>query len=358
MSIIYRYLNREIFRTFGIVLVAAICIYIAVDFFEKIDDFMEKGIPFSRALLYFLFNIPFVTANVMPIGLFLAILITFGMMSKHNEIIALKSSGISIYSLLWPVLSIGVLFTILLFFVSEVIVPITTTKANQIWLREVRGEVAITTREKNIWIKGNRTIAHIKFYDPVAQTLHGITLNCFDQDFNLIRRIDAKKAVYKNRKWVLQDMMEQHLNSGNDHYRVYFHEQKTEDLGFSPENLRRVIKKADEMNFKELLEFIRQIEAEGYRAANYKVDLQKKIAFPFVCLVLALLGTGLSFRGKITEGLPVVVAYGLGIAFLYWVFNSFCISLGYGEMLPPWVAAWVANVTFAFIGVFMLIQVQ
>ena len=358
MSIIYKYLNREIFYNFGIILVMVICIYVAVDFFEKIDDFMEQGVPFSRAFVYFTLNIPFVISQVMPIGLFLAIMISFGLMSKNNEIIALKSSGISIYSLLWPVLFICVLFTILLFFISEVIVPITASKANQIWLREVRKEVALMTREKNIWIKGTRMITHIRYYDSATQTLKGIAANYFDKDFRLIRRIDAKKAVYRNGNWVLQNIMEQRLNASTNDYGVSFFDQKVEMLDFSPENLKRVMKKSDEMSFKELLGYIRQIESEGYEATNYRVDLQDKIAFPFVCILLGLLGTGLSFRGKISEGLPVVVAYGLGIAFLYWIFHSFCVSLGYGEMLPTWLAVWIANITFFFIGMFTLLHVE
>jgi lipopolysaccharide export system permease protein len=188
--------------------------------------------------------------------------------------------------------------------------------------------------------------------------LHGIAVNCFDKDFNLIRRVHAKEAVYKNGDWVLLNIMEQQLDLKTNHYGVTFHEHKSESLNFSPENLRRVMKKSNEMSFRELFDYIRQVEAEGYEATNYRVDLQEKIAFPFVCVVLGLLGTGLSFRGKISEGLSVVVAYGLGIAFLYWIFHSFCVSLGYGEMLPPWIAVWIANLTFLFIGMFALIHVE
>ena len=104
MSIIYNYLNREIFKNFGIIVVVVVGIYVAVDFFEKIDDFMEAALPFSRAVTFFIYNIPFVVAQILPVGLFLSILIVFCLMSKSNEIIALRSSGISIYYLLWPLL--------------------------------------------------------------------------------------------------------------------------------------------------------------------------------------------------------------------------------------------------------------
>jgi len=358
MSIIYKYLNREIFKNFGIILMVVVCIYIAVDFFEKIDDFMEAGLPFSRAAWFFIYNIPFVTAQIMPVGLFLAILVVFGMMSKNNEIVALKSSGISIYALLWPVVSVGVLFTILLFFLSEVIVPISTSRANEIWLREVRKEPAVNTREKNVWIKGNRTITHVTYYNFAEKSLHGISLNRFDRDFNLVRRVDAKKGVFKNGRWVLQQGMVQTFDQKTGEYRIDFFEDQAEELDFLPEDLKRVMRKSQEMSFKELFNYIKKVEAEGYDATVYRIDLQAKIAFPFVCIILCVLGTGLSNRGRMREGLPVVVAYGLGIIFLYWIFHSFCVSLGYGEMLPPLIAVWTANAVALCAGILILVVAE
>ena len=354
MSIIYNYVNREIFKNFCVIVVVVISIYVAVDFFEKIDDFMEAGLPFSRVLSFFFYNIPFVVAQIVPVGLFLSILIVFCIMSKSNEIIALRSSGISIYYFLLPLLSIGVLFTILLFFLSEVVVPFTTSKANKIWLSEVRKERLYTTREKNVWIKGNRKITHIKYYDATNRSLHGISINYFDKDFNLIRRVDAKEALFEKEKWVLTNSMVQTLNIDTRSYKVTFNDKEVEPLDFSPEDMKRAMKKSVEMSFKELLSYIRKVEAEGYDATVYRVDLQAKIAFPFICIILCMLGIGISVRGKMSEGIPLVVAYGLGIVFFYWIFNSFCISLGYGEVLPAWVAVWVANFTFLCFSLYML----
>ena len=96
MPIINKYLIREVLKYQIVILVMVIGIYIAVDFFEKIDDFLEKGLPFSKALSFFLYKTPFIVAQITPVGLLLAVLVVFGLMNKNNEIIALKSGGISI----------------------------------------------------------------------------------------------------------------------------------------------------------------------------------------------------------------------------------------------------------------------
>lgn len=335
MSIIYKYLTAQILKYFGIVMTFVIGVYLAVDFFEKIDDFMEAGLPLSKVFVFFLFKIPFIVAQIIPVCILLAVLIVFGLMTRNNEIVALKSAGVRIYYLLKPVLIIGLFFSIILFFLFEVIVPITMAKTNQIWLREVRKESVVISKEKNIWIKGNRMITHAKYYNPTEKTLFGVTLNQFDEDFRLIRRVDAKKGVYRQGKWLLHEAMEQKLNKENMNYDVTFHVKRVEKLNFLPDDLERVIKKSEEMTFNELLAYIKKVEAEGYDARIYRVDLYAKTAFPFVCILMCMAGTGIAVRGKIKDGLPVVIAYGIGIAFFTGFFIVFAYRSDMGKCCRP-----------------------
>ena len=356
MSIIHKYLTREIFKCLFFVLAVVVSIYVAVDFFEKIDNFMEAGLPFSRIFVFITFKIPFIIAQIIPVCIMLSVIVVFGLMTKNNELIALKCSGVNIYYLLKPVLIVGLILSLLLFFISEVIVPITMGRANEIWLKEVKKESAVISKEKNIWIKGKRLITHITYYNPAEKAIFGISINAFDEDFRLVRRLDAKKGLFKDGQWFLYEIIEQNFNKENGQHIIKLHEEKVEELDFLPEDLKRIIKKSEEMSFNELFNYIKKVEAEGYEATIYRVDLYAKIAFPFVCLIMCLIGAEIAFKSKIKEGIPVNVACGIGIAFLYWIFYSFCVSLGYGEMLPPLVAAWSANLIFSCFGILILLN--
>jgi lipopolysaccharide export system permease protein len=149
--------------------------------------------------------------------------------------------------------------------------------------------------------------------------------------------------------------MEQTL-AEDGRYRTEFVANRLQPLDFIPEDLSRVIKKSEEMSFKELMQYIRKIEDEGYDATAHRVDLYAKFSFPLVCIILCIVGAGIAFRSKLKEGLPVSITYGIGTAFLYWIFHSFCVSLGYGEMLPPVVAVGTANVVFLCIGFMILLN--
>jgi lipopolysaccharide export system permease protein len=358
MSILSRYLTFEILKYFGLMLAMVVGVYLAVECIEKIDNFMDDQMPIPMMVRFFLYKTPFIVAQITPVGLLLAILIVFGLMSKHHEIIALQSGGISIYDLVRPVVLIGAVFSLLLFVVAELVVPLTMERANRIRRLGVDQKMLVTAQGTNIWLKGPGTINYIAYYNPKDHSIKGVRLNFFDERFNLARRVDARQGYFEAGQWVLSGIMEQVRDRNTGTYQVHLHEELRESLDLAPADLQRVAKKSEEMGFFELKQFVRKVEAEGYDATVYRVDLYAKVAFPAICLIMSLLGTGLAARGKLTEGLPLSITYGLGLAFTYWVFYSFCLSLGYSGMLPPLLAAWTANFMFLCIGLMALLHAE
>ena len=173
MTIIDRYISREIIKYFCLVLFAVAMIYLAVDFFQKVDNFIMAEVPLIRMISYFLLKLPLVISQLTPICILLTVLITFGLMNKNNELIALKSGGVSVYFLLRPVFVIGVVSSICLFILAEVIVPVSISKANKIWLQEVKKKSLLTSRQKNIWFKGTRSIYTLVRSVENIVTYHG-----------------------------------------------------------------------------------------------------------------------------------------------------------------------------------------
>ena len=360
LTIINRYVSIELIKIFLIILFAVVSIFLAVDFFEKIDDFLEAGLPVKRFLLYTQYQIPMVISQITPVALLLSVLIVFGLMNKNNELIALRSSGVSSFYLLRPILGLSVIVTIGLFFLADVVVPLSASKANKIWLQEVRKKTVTTSRNKNIWIKGNRSIAHIRYFNPADRTISGITLYFFDEQFRLHRRVDAARGAFEAKQWVFYDLMVQTFANSQDRteYDIQHFDSRVEPLKYVPEELKKVVKKSEEMNFFEMLDYVRRVQAEGYDATNYIVDLYAKLAFPFVCIIMSLMAAGFAFRRRMREGIAISIAYGIGVIFLYWSLHSFSMSLGYGGRLPPLLAAWLANIVFSVLTIITLTRIQ
>ena len=356
MTILFRYVTREILVCFAIVLVTVLSIYIAIEFIEKIDNFMERGLPVSRCVVFLLYKLPFMFVQIGPVGFLLSILVALGLMSKNNEVIALKSCGIGKSRLLKPILMLGFICCGLLFAVSEFIAPVFMDNANKIWLQEVRRKKIYATKTNDIWMRSSRQIIHIQQYFPKKKLLSGITIHTFDEHFQLIERVDAQSGVYKTGQWHLEDVHHQLFGEGAEVRQAETKKHLAATIDLNPEDLSQAAKRSDEMGLAELGRYIEKVEREGYGATHYRVDYHSKIAASFVCMFLSVLGAGIGLRGKLREGLPVSITYGLCIAFLYWIFNSFCLSLGYAEVMPPVVAAWVANLVFSCVAGFLLLK--
>jgi lipopolysaccharide export system permease protein len=358
MTILDRYLAKEVLKCFVIVLAVVLGLFVIVEFFNKADNFMEAGLSISRLIRYLQLKLPQIIVQITPIGILLAVLVALGLMNKNNEIIALKSGGGSVYFLLRAILAIAVLLGIVLFFLSEIVVPITISRANRIWLIEVKKKPALATRQKNIWIKGNRTIYFIKYFNPQNQSISGVTLNYFDKEFKLSKRVDAVSALYQNDQWTFYDIMEQEFNAESKTYDVRFYPHRAEKVDILPEDLKRVFKKSEEMNIAELFSYIQEVESEGYDATAFRVDLHARFAFPVLAVIVCIIGIGIAAKRKGREGPSGSIALGAVMVFLYWVLHSFCQSLGYGGLLPPFIAAWISNIIFSCYAVFILINAE
>lgn len=367
MFIISRYITREIARYFGLILVVVLGLYLTVDFIEKIDNFLEARVPFTHIFEYFIYKLPLIVVQITPLGILLAVLITFGLMAKNNELTALRSSGISLISLTGPILRCGIVAALSLILVAEIIAPLTVSTANRIWMQEVRGKNLTTTRQNDVWLKSDRAIFHFKYFsmikDPMGITLQesiptaaGITVHLFDDRFQLVERIDAKSGVYQQDGWLLENGMIQQRDPATGQMQVAMFAKRKYSIDLGLEDLVHAAPQTDEMSFLQLYRYARKVAAEGYDATRYRVDLHAKIAFPFLCVILTLMGAGLAARGKIRDGLAISITYGIGIAFVYWIVFGFCLSLGYAGMLPPVIAAWGVNFIFLCLAGYLLIS--
>ncbi len=334
------------FKYFLMILGMVIAIYLAIDFFGRIDNFISAQARPLYAFAYFFYKIPLIVSQITPVSVLLSVLIVLGLMSKNNEIVALKSSGISAYYLLKPLVIIGLSLSLVLFVFSEAVVPISVAGSNRVLKKKVEHETLVTLKSKDIWIRGQDSFTHISYYNPSEQTIHGVSIVFFDQGFDLTRRINAERGVFREGQWVLYGCMIQQMPKPPDEPKTLFCNEKIIPLELTPSDLKQVELKSEEMSFAGMLRYIQKVESQGYDATKYRVDLYAKTAFPMVCFIMVLVGSGIALRGRTREGMVASFAYSIVTALVYWSVYSFCLSLGYGSLLPPLAAAWMTNLIF------------
>ncbi len=356
MAIVHRYIVFTFMKYFAIVMVTVVIIYLAIDVFAGVDRFLASPVSNYDTALYYIYKIPLVVSELAPVAVLLGVLAVFGLMSRNNEIVALKSGGISMFYLLKPVVALGVVFAAALFLFSEVAVPVSIFKSNEIDAQRRGGDQRSSlSARQDIWIRHADGLAHAKYFHPREEVIFGVSLYFLDDDYKLARRIDARRAEYRDGRWVFYDSMIQHLERPDMDIRIDHREETPLELDLEPSDFQRMVVESEEMSITDLHRYIKRVEREGYDATDYRVDFYGKTAFPFVCLIMAVMGAGIVLLGKTKDIMLSGFAYGIVFGFAYWFIYSFSLSMGYGGLMPPLLAAWAANILYGLgVGLMLL----
>ena len=309
MTVLDRYITREFILTFLFVLLAFLCLYMVVDFFERIRMFLEQQRrPCPDRLLPPLHS-AFRRGHDDAGMRLLAALITFGLFSRNHEIVAMKANGISLYRIARPVLAFGLVVCGLIFLLNEYVTPAANWHAEYIKYVEVQKKKEWGAfKENQIWYKSQNAIYNFKLFAPAENRLKGVTISYLDARFSLLSRIDAREALWKGDRWELRDVLRTTF-AGKDFPVIERLPTLAVDIAEKPEDFLVVQKSADQMGFRELRKYIRKLRQEGYDATRYETDLHGKIAFVFVSLILALIGVVFPMRSERSGG----IARGIGM---------------------------------------------
>jgi lipopolysaccharide export system permease protein len=355
MAYLHKYWLKEFLKFFFSIQLLIMVLFVFIDYLSRMDNFLESDLSLIEGLGYILLKVPLTFVQSTPASILLASIGIFGLMNKNNELLAIKSSGISGYSFIKPAVLIGVVLGLLMFILGETVIPVSMTKANYIKYTIIKKKHILSSSRKDVWIKSEQRLIHINFFDPVNKSVAGISVTSLSENFELISRIDAEKAFYKAGEWILENVLEQvHAENSMD-YAVNFYDKKQFNLNIKPDDLVEITKKSDEMGFFELKNYVNKVEKEGYDATPYKADLIAKTALPFICIIMVLTGASTGMRAFAKQNIPAAIAVGVMIAFMYWTMYGFCLSLGYGGILPPIISAWITNIFFlSFAALYLL----
>jgi lipopolysaccharide export system permease protein len=358
MTILDRYVTKEFARLFLLVLALFTSLFMIVEFFERIRMFLSNNASLTQILSYFFFMIPMMISQTLPATALLAALLTFSTLARNSEVLAMKANGISLYRTSLPVFIASLLICIFAFLNSELVTPYSNQKADNIVYVEVQKREPLGTFKQNqLWYRGQNGIYNFRLFDPKTNIIQGITINYLDNNFTLTGRIDAEKAEWKDNKWVFYNLMITRF--GGEFPSLEWASSKMIDLPETPADFNLVQKEAEKMGFVELKNYIAKLQAEGYDATRYLVDMHGKIAFNLVIIILITIGISFSLiRTERSGGVMQSIGVGIIIGFSYWIVHAFSMSLGRSGSIPPALSAWFANMLFGIASVIMFLRVK
>jgi lipopolysaccharide export system permease protein len=358
MKILSRHIFGEFIRIFLTILAGILIVYLCMDFLQKADRFISHNANIRQVLFYFLYSIPAMAASSLPIAALIAALLSLGNLSRHNEIIAMRAGGMSLAAIIAPVIFGGLLVSCFAFVNNEFIMPVYTARANHIKNVEIEKKPQpVVFQQRKLWLRGpDNSIANIDLVSPDRNEMLGINIYKMTSTYTVRERITAESLLWENGAWRIKNGRKFTITGVGIEARPA--DGEIFNLVGSPSDLGMIAKTSEEMSFAELWDYVHRLKMSGYKAAKHEVELHSKLAFPLSSLLMVLIATPLSLQKVRSGGFGKGIALAVLIAFIYWALLSIGSALGRSGVLPPFEAAWLANVLFAAASVYILFRMQ
>jgi lipopolysaccharide export system permease protein len=353
---LFLYVFRDFVKYVVGTLVLCVFLFVLFDFIHKTTKYFAQYKPSSDLVLQlYLYQLPTHMSQALPIASLLASVITMVLLSRSNEITAMRAAGMGPLRIGLPLAVGGLLLSCIAYVVNERVIPKTSHKLHYIQDVQIEGGQAAEVASHTRWQRRGNLVVSFRDYDIPAQRIIGLNIVDVKSSFQPDKIIEAASAKYSaaGDLWDAEDIL---ITYFSDSGAIDFSEHRksmTIRLNIDPKKLMRDRRTPEEMSIKELKEVIARGERNGSDTLAYQVDLQVKLAYPLAAFVVSLIGLKFGYRSERTTetARSILLAFLIGIS--YWfVLNAFK-ALGKRGTIPPFLAGWFADVF-----IFAVVMVQ
>lgn len=358
MSILSRYIAVAWLRLLALCLCSFVAVYLILDMMDKIPRFIRAGGAASDMIVFFIYKLPEMIGQTASFSILMATLLTLGLLSRNSEIIAMRSCGVSLFRISLPMLALGLVASLLLLVNAELIVPKSYANMEQVERVAIKKQgVNAVFKRNNIWFRSDSMILQAQVFEAKEKMLKGIIIWTVDALMNPLGRIDAESAEFKNDNWVLKNAIVKDFSKGTG-----FTSQSVPSMEIALklriDDLKVLDNNADNLSYYKLKEYSDNLRNGGYQAFRYLTMMHSKLSAPFAAFVMVVLGIPFALKNSRSGGIALGIGASVGIGFAYFVVNAVLLSYGRSGVLPPFVAAWGANLIFVLGGVWVSMTVK
>lgn len=348
--IIYNFLSK-----FFSTMIGFIVVFTAVDIIDNLDRFSNYNLSNQEIIDYYYYTFPWFISLALPMSLLLSAIFCFIILQKNHEVTALKASGISIRRISIPILTMGVFFSLFSFLFDNSVVSNSLSKRYSIEKKLKPRKAKNISRKNDIYYHLDDTFLGIKRFNFHTNIGKNITIQK-SKGPDIISRIDAEKMIWNNeeKKWRLMNYKIRKWEKNSlKHYSSLDTLIKIKDI--NPSIIKKDNINPDEMSYWELSAFIEKLKNKGLSFNRWSVKKHFKTAFACSPLIMILFGIALSIqkpRSNYANGIGLSII----VIFLYYLMIKFGQSLGYNNILNPFISVWIVNIVFLSFGTHLFIK--
>ena len=350
-----QYISRMYLRVVALAFLALVGLFYISTFIDASDKLFKGTANGTMIMSLLVYRTPQFVYFVIPIATLLSVLVTFGLISRTSELTVMKACGISLYRVALPIVLLSLLFSATLFALDQEILARANRRATAID-DQIRGRPPKTFNPLNRrWIIGrDGSIYHYGYFDPRRETLTSLSVyRLAPNAWRLASQTYAATAEYHG-GWTGVNGWIQDLTADAVKWRTFTRESLPLE---APDYFKTEDAEADLMTVAQLRRTVRELAATGANVVPQQVDLQRKLAFPFVTFVMTLLAVPF---GVTTGRRGALYGIGLGIvlALSYWLVMSVFVAVGKAGLLHPILAAWTPNIIVSASAIYLLLTAK
>ena len=353
-----RYVLGTFLRVLTISFLTGVVVYLVFDLADNFNRFLDSEAPSAFIVEYYQLKTFSIVYQIAPIIVLVATLISFGLLARTNEIIACKALGMSLYRLAIPVILAAAVVAALCGVLQSEVLAASNERAAEL-KAAIKGQQPIQRRADRRWLfgKGN-FLYNYAYFDEERSQLHRLQIFKFDDEYRLTDRLWAQRTTHAGDGWwTLSRGWARSYEGQRETAFVRFDEPVKYQLAQGPDYFHGGLRKPEEMDYRELADYIRDLEASGQQVPQLRVALHNKIAYPVITLVMALVALPFAFQLE-RQGALYGIGLSLVLGVVLMIFLSVFAALGENAILPPIVAVWSPAAIFAIFSLYLFLGVR
>ena len=353
------YVARQYLRILAMTIVGMLGLFYISTFIDLSDKLFKGQTSLLRIGEFLMWSTPQFLSYIIALSVLLSALVTVGLLTKNSELIVMRACGVSLYRTAVPMVAFALVGSAMLFMMEESVLAVANQRAERLRFEIRTGTPQAFGVLNRKWIVGSHgEVFHYQVYDPKNRELNNLSVFQFDQQTNrLVSRLFAQRARFNQEAnhWYLDEGWNRTFDAnGIGEYERY--EGWTRPFE-PPDYFVTEAREPDLMNFGQLRAYIHELRASGYNVLDHEVGLHRKIAFPFVTLVMTLIAVPFAVTtGR--RGAMYGIGVGIVLALVYWTMISVFAAFGQGGLIDPMLAAWAPNLVFGAAAAYLLLTVR
>jgi len=355
------YMVRGILFHFLLLLASFLLLFELFNLLDLIDEIAQNQVGWDVVGTYLWYLLPQALYWMTPLSALLAVLVELGLLSKRNELIAIKAAGISLYRIAAPALALGLLLALGLFALDYHYLPASNQRQEAL-RNQIRGRPPQTVYQpQRKWVIGRgQRVFHYRLFDARANLFGQLSILQLDPErFTLQRRIFARQAHWEPAlaTWILIDGWKREFDGNRTVAFEAFPVASFPEINEPPDYFKREVLQSSQMNFRQLRRYLSDLRQAGFEVSSFAVEYYRKFAFPLTTFVMMLLAFPYGVRfGR--RGALGGVAAGIALGLSYWVATMLFEAMGKFQLLPPLLAGWGPILLFMLAGVHLLLHIR